>query len=121
MGIKQYGYYYEKDSQIIEKSVYAGVERDTLSFQDILNISNGDILDSTAKSRFYKSIANLKISIKDVKTSIQINSSKELIDNKYYPVHISYVEDVNKSGEQLHEMLQTIDKSYNKIIKLRKK
>lgn len=40
LGPKRYGYYYFKNNQKFEKSVYAGLERDSLSFRKIKQIYN---------------------------------------------------------------------------------
>ena len=45
LGIKQYGYWYlDETGQRIEKSVWAGVPRDSISFQDMVNLFNHKII-----------------------------------------------------------------------------
>jgi len=46
LGIKQYGYYYhDKDDNKITKSVFAGVSRDSLTFDEIKDIYNNKTIE----------------------------------------------------------------------------
>jgi hypothetical protein len=56
--------------QIIEKSVFAGVERNTLSFSDIKNLANGGKITRNIDNRFIKSLSNLSININSTKVTI---------------------------------------------------
>ena len=40
LGIKQYGYYYQKDNAKVEKSVFAGVKRYSLTYANIIRLKN---------------------------------------------------------------------------------
>jgi hypothetical protein len=71
LGIKQYGYTYEENNQLVEKSVFAGVARNSLTYQDILNLKNGGSIQSKNKLRFYKSFQTLNIKIKEVTVKIK--------------------------------------------------
>lgn len=45
LGIKKYAFqYYDRSNQLITKSVFAGVVRDSLSFEEIIKLSNGESL-----------------------------------------------------------------------------
>lgn len=89
LGIKQYGYTYYENNRKIEKSVFAGVTRNSLSFDDIKNISQGGIIEKIIPVRFYKSLENLSITIKSSKTTIRLNHDKDLIKNRYIPLHVN--------------------------------
>jgi len=56
--------------QIIEKSVFAGVEKNTLSFSDIKNLANGGKITRNIDNRFIKSLSNLSININSTKVTI---------------------------------------------------
>lgn len=89
LGIKQYGYWYlDKDNNRIQKSVWAGVSRDTLTFADIVNLYNKNILTKTIDSRFFKSLIKLNIIIKSIKINIRFNPHKQLLDNNYQAITI---------------------------------
>nr|ARI44248.1 hypothetical protein [Lentinula edodes] len=90
LGIKQYGYYYydKNTNERIEKSVFAGVIRDSLTFNEIKKIFNGKTIEKETSTRFYKSLKNLNITIKNIKISIKKNNTKLLLNNNYIPITI---------------------------------
>lgn len=91
LGIKQYGYQYQQNNQFIEKSVFAGVPRDSFTSQQILELKNGNTIKSINKLRFYKSFQTLNIKIKEVSIVIKKNNGKTLVENKYIPENINIV------------------------------
>jgi hypothetical protein len=88
LGIKRYGYYYFKDNIKIEQSVFAGIVRNSLSFDDIIKLYNGKTLTRTVNNRFYKSFEDLTIRIKDVNIQLNFKTDKTLKNNIYYPLNI---------------------------------
>jgi DNA polymerase family B len=89
LGIKQYGYWYmDSNNQRIEQSVFAGITRNSLKFEEIVKLFNGLTLYKFVENRFYKSFKNLSISIKSVNVSIKMNSDKKLINNNFIPLNI---------------------------------
>ena len=89
LGIKQYGYWYlDSNGHRLEKSVWAGVTRDTISFEEIVGLFNHKKVIKTNPARFFKSLTNLTVSIKSTNTTIEFRPSKELIDNYYQPISI---------------------------------
>ena len=88
LGIKKYGFV--DDSNIV-KSVFSGVERNSLTFNEIESIAKGNIILKTISNRFYKDFKSLNISISTSSLSIKFDTFKTLKDNFYYPikVHIS--------------------------------
>jgi hypothetical protein len=92
LGIKQYGYYYydkNNNNNKVEKSVFAGVTRDSLKIKEIEEIFNGKTIEKFVDVRFYKSFCNLDISIKSSKITIKMNNKKKLINNNYIPLFIN--------------------------------
>jgi len=89
LGVKKYGYWYldDKGNQI-EASVFAGVKRNSLSFNEIIDLFKGFKLHKSIDNRFYKSFNDLNISIKSANISIQKSDRKLLVDNVYIPPHI---------------------------------
>jgi hypothetical protein len=111
LGIKRYGYYYYDNNNKIEKSVFAGVERDSLKFSEIEDIFNGSSITKKIDVRFYKSFNDLNITIKSSKITIKKNNEKILVDNNYIPIKIC------KTNHNLDN--RTIyEKFKNKMIKL---
>jgi len=55
LGVKQYGYWYHDSNNIkIEKSVFAGIKRDSLSFYEIIHLFNGKNITKFINIRFFK-------------------------------------------------------------------
>jgi hypothetical protein len=80
LGPKQYGYWYlDENGNKVEKSVFSGVSRDSLSFADIIKIHEGQTITKTIPNRFYKSFNNLNIDIKDTSITIRKTNNKLLV------------------------------------------
>ena len=90
LGIKQYGYWYlDRQGNRIEKSVFSGVERDSLSFKEIVELSQGKTINKSINNRFFRSFKDLEVRIKPSVINICIKSTKVLQDNNYLPLRIS--------------------------------
>ena len=90
VGPKKYGYYLINELGIKkEYSVFSGVPRNSLSFNEVKDIFEGKIITKTINNRFFKSIQTLDITIKDTIISIKNDYNKTLINNIYYPPVIS--------------------------------
>ena len=88
-GIKQYGYWFLDDfNNKIEQSVFAGVTRNSISFEDVKRIFNGGVFIHKGVLRFFKSFKDLNITIKHVDISVSKNSGKLLINNVFIPMEI---------------------------------
>lgn len=62
LGIKQYGYWYMDNNGIkIEKSVFAGVKRDSLSFDEVFKLFKGQTISKIYEQRRFKSMKNFTI------------------------------------------------------------
>jgi hypothetical protein len=89
LGPKKYGYYLiDSSGNRQEFSVFAGVPRNSLTFEEVKSIFEGQVITKNISNRFYKSFTDLNITIKDTKISIKNTSTKELINNNYYPPKI---------------------------------
>jgi hypothetical protein len=87
LGIKKYGYLDNKD---VTHSVFSGIERNALNWNEIEQISKGIIIVKPSPARFYKNISNLEINIKNsLNVSINFNPRKKLINNNYLPIKIN--------------------------------
>ena len=90
LGPKQYGYWYlDKEGNMIEKSVFSGVSRDSLTFGQLIQIHEGKTITKSIPNRFYKSFNTLNIDIKDTSITIKKNNHKVLINNHYLPININ--------------------------------
>jgi hypothetical protein len=74
---------------MIEKSVFSGVPRDSLTFGEIMKIHEGQTITKPISNRFYKSFNTLNIDIKDTSITIKKNNNKQLINNQYLPIKIN--------------------------------
>lgn len=98
LSIKQYGYQFTdiKTNKLISKSVFAGVERDSLTFEEVINIFNGKTITKNIETKFYKSFTKLNITVlNNRKLNINNNSNKLLLNNKYLPSHTTNLEIFN--------------------------
>ena len=90
LGIKQYGYtYLNKDNQLITKSIFAGVTRNSLSFEQIEKLYKGEDIKVISNNRFFKSLKHLTIKIKSTQITLKLNREKLLIKNDY--IFITYI------------------------------
>jgi hypothetical protein len=91
LGPKQYGYWFydvNNNNKLIEKSVFAGIDRDSVSFKDVIKIFKGETLIREVPVRFFKSLTYLNISIKSINVSLKFDPDKKLINNNYFPKEI---------------------------------
>jgi hypothetical protein len=88
LGLKQYGYSYIEKKNVVEKSVFAGVTRNSLTLSQIKELHLGGNITKTIPSKFFKSFKNLSIKIKELKITVRANREKNIIDNIYYPIFI---------------------------------
>jgi hypothetical protein len=89
LGIKQYGYSYIENGESVNKSVFAGVTRNSLTLDQIKQLHLGGEINKTISSKFFKSFTNLSIKIKDINLTISANREKKLKDNVYHPLHLT--------------------------------
>ena len=67
---------------------FAGVERDSLSFNEIKELFLDKVLHKILPNRFYKSFSNLSIQIKPSSITIRKSNNKVLVNNNYIPLNI---------------------------------
>jgi hypothetical protein len=86
LGINKYCYIDNNDKV---NSVFSGVERNSLSWDEIIKISEGGIVIKQGLFRFYKNFKQLSINIKtNIITTIQFNPLKRCVNNFYLPIKI---------------------------------
>lgn len=75
---KKYGYYIidSISNNITNYSVFSGIPRNSLTFDNIVRIFKGESITININSRFYKSFTDLNIVIKDSKITIKNTNSK---------------------------------------------
>jgi hypothetical protein len=87
LGIKKYGYIDDKD---IVHSVFSGIERNSLNWNEIEQVARGITIVKPSPARFFKNIESLSINIKNnLNTSIIFNPRKKLMFNKYISININ--------------------------------
>lgn len=87
-----------------------GIKRNSISFEDIESLYKGGKITRTIHNRFFKSLVNLNITIKDTKVTIEFNPDKKLVDNQYIPFNVYNVKNAPILYRYVHYM--------NKYIKL---
>jgi hypothetical protein len=90
LGPKKYGYYItDQDGVQHNFSIFSGVPRNSLTFEEVRSIFNGKIITKNVPDRFFKSINSLDVNIKDTQISIKNTNNQSLNDNIYTPVTIN--------------------------------
>lgn len=98
LGIKKYGFHYlDKDNNLITRSTFAGIQRDSLTFEEIIKLAQGSTLIKEIPLRFYKSLKNLSINIDSTHVSITRSLDKLLINNNYIPLNLVLPPKINNS------------------------
>ena len=75
----------EDNNTKIERSIVAGIKRNSISFRDITILANGGTYTTTIPNYFIRSMINFTITISEITKTIQIKSNKKLIGNMYQP------------------------------------
>jgi len=74
LGIKKYGYYYiDENGNTITSSVFSGIERNSLTFEDVTNIADGGVITRNVPIRFNRHIKDLNIEIKPATVTVSYN------------------------------------------------
>jgi hypothetical protein len=114
LGIKKYAY----KCGDVEKSVIAGVTRNSISFKECEDLFKGVTLTKTNDNRFYKSLTKLNIIIKSSTTSIRMLNDKTLVNNKYIPLIMKLNSNNNNNNSLVFKILNRIKKIINRLIPL---
>lgn len=87
LGIKKYGYIDNNDNV---HSTFSGIERNSLTWNQIVQIANGFTIMITSPIRFCKNFNTLNINIiNSLNSSIVFNPRKQILNNFYNPVKIN--------------------------------
>ena len=92
----------------INSSVFSGVTRNSLSFDQIMSLYGGNKITIDSRDRFFKSMKYLHIKIKNVNISITKCSDKKIINNTYIPINIINSENNNRLIRLLKKILTNI-------------
>lgn len=112
LGSKKYGY----KTGSLEKSVFAGAQRDSITFEEIKKISLGTEIVKTYENVFTRDVSKLDIQIKERKITLALSTDKIIDNNNYIPIHInenSYIDSLLKN-----EVKRFIIKTLRKMISL---
>ena len=116
LGIKKYGYqYYNESNQLITKSVFSGIKRDSLTFDEIVKLSHGEKITKVIPLRFYRSMQDMSVSIRSSNVTISRTLDKPLINNRYIPLHLKNIESSNNNffNYLKHKIVQKLRDFFN--------
>ena len=85
LGPKKYGYKIKlPDGSFIDRSIFAGITRHSLSFNEIEKLAKGESLNKTKLIQFNRDLKQFKIQIKEnIPVHLKKSINKEIIDNNY--------------------------------------
>jgi len=116
LGIKKYGYQYlDKNNNLVTKSVFAGVRRDSLSFEEIIKLSEGYTICKEIPTRFYKSLQKFIISLAITPVTISRSLDKRLVDNNYLPIHFELTNSDSKTKSFYNYLKRKIQNCFKLI------
>ena len=90
----------------VERSVIAGVKRNSVSFSEIESLYQGASLVKEIPSVFYKNLNNLNIKINTARVTIDFSPDKKLINNNYIPQTIYQVDSPNLKQNFINRLLK---------------
>ena len=85
LGPKKYGYQIKlPDGSFIDRSIFAGITRHSLIFDEIEKLAKGESLNKTKLIQFNRDLKQFKIQIKEnIPVHLKKSMNKEIIDNNY--------------------------------------
>lgn len=106
IGPKEYALkIFNKENEEIVFTTFAGVKKDYLTWDQILQIVKGETIEVKSYNRFYRNFKNLTVRVKDeVEIKIKANPNKILKDNDYlaptvHEFNHPYLENSSNSSE----------------------
>jgi hypothetical protein len=118
LGIKKYGYWYmNNEGQRIEQSTFAGVTRNSLTFSEVIKLSQGMELKKEIPVRFFKSLNSLDISVKPTHVTVSKSYSKKLVENEYNPLYVHNLTHNLDYRTKFTKIKNRINKILNKYLK----
>ena len=98
--------------------MFAGVSRDSFTFEEIIKLSEGYTICKEIPTRFYRSLQKLSVSIASTHVTISRTLDKRLVDNKYLPIHFELTNLDSKSFyNYLKRKIQNCFKLIQRVIK----
>ncbi len=71
--------------------MWAGIERDSLSFDEIRKLARGEVIKKTSKPIFFRNMTDLTLSISPVTANIKRATGKEIMNNEYKPQVVNLI------------------------------
>jgi hypothetical protein len=78
----------DTNNNLVSKSTFACIEKNSLTYDEIKDLSKGDKLVKEIPVRFYKSFQTLSISIDSTRVKFFRSLDKPLIKKIYLPLHL---------------------------------
>ena len=82
---KKYSY---KTYDGVVHSIFAGVPRDSITWEEVVKLAEGEILEKELPNQFFHNKQMFEISVKHKTVKVSGKSSKKLVDNKFVPHNI---------------------------------
>lgn len=112
LGIKQYGYWLkDPQGQHQERSVFAGVPRNAVTWPEIQSLYQGGGQATITKQIpqvFHHNLSELKIEIHPTQLTLAFNPDKQLINNHYLPQTIYQLEHTHLAKQTLLQRTRNI-------------
>lgn len=89
-GVKKYAYI-DNNGKVF--TVFSGLVRNSLTWDEVIKLANGETLNKEIPKQFFKSLSKLEISIKHKHVNVKFKSDKILLDNKFQHIHVNNVSD----------------------------
>lgn len=87
-GVKKYAYL---DNNNKVATVFSGLTRNSLTWEEVVKLANGETLTKEIPKQFFKSLSKLEISIKHKWVEIKFKPDKALLGNEFKHIHINMV------------------------------
>ena len=92
------------------------MKRNSLTYQNILKLNNGETFNYESKLRFYKTFDNLSINIKEVQVTIKATRDKQLVNNKYIPLNINLIDSKFNVNQKVVSIFRKINSFLNRML-----
>lgn len=99
----------------VEQSVFSGVTRNSVSFNEIESLLNGVQIKKETPRRFFRSLKHLQLKIKPLVTTLMQNNNKILINNTYFPRFVS-ITNYSDYRQIFYLLKQIYLRKYRKVV-----
>lgn len=118
IGLKKYGLrVIDNEGNIKDSSTFAGVPKDSLTFDEVNQIHEGTNLVKNLKDRFNKSFNSLNIKTQsNVKIEISNKRDKQLVNNDYLPQTVNLLEKQEFDSKLINKLVSRYNRLNKKLI-----